>query len=243
MQYINGSEDIAGLGYNESLSLWLWTSAAADILISAVCAFSIRQRLSGYTRETDTVIVKLAVICFRTAAYTTTMSITGAIMASVFSGDFDVRSFSGFPFWLVQPALYGIALFTFSRSSRRVVDTQARISPDDSPILVGGGGERKQVPPPQHEHARDYEPTSSQHRESRRFYPSGVTQSTTSASNARRPLAIRVDCERVISIDEPDSAREEMDQVASAGSVSGASSHGQFKTQRANRLEDVLNSV
>lgn len=243
MQYINGSDDIAGLGYNESLSLWLWTSAAADILISTVCAFSIRQRLSGYTRETDTVIVKLAVICFRTAAYTTTMSITGAIMASVFSGDFDVRSFSGFPFWLVQPALYGIALFTFSRSSRRVVDTQPRISPDDSPILVGGGGERKQVPPPQHEHERDYEPTSSQHRESRRFYPSGVTQSTASASNARRPLAIRVDCERVISIDEPDSAREEMDQVASAGSVSGASSHGQFKTQRANRLEDVLNSV
>lgn len=202
--------------------------------------------MSGYTRETDTVIVKLAVICFRTAAYTTFMSITGAIMASVFSGDFDVRSFSGFPFWLIQPALYGIALFTFSRSSRRVVDTQPRISPDDSPILVGGGngGERKQAAAalPQHEH--DHEPTStSHHRESRRFYPSSATHSTASASNARRPLAIRVDCERVISIDEPDSAREEMDQIAGAGSVSGASSHGHFKTQRANRLKDVLNSV
>lgn len=235
--YVNGSDDIAGLGYNKSLSLWLWTSAAADILISTVCAFSIRQRLSGYTRETDTVVVKLAVICFRTAAYTTTMSITGAIMASVYSGDFDVRSFAGFPFWLVQPALYGIALFTFSRSSRRVVDTQPRISPVNSPVLMGG--ERKRAAPPprlaHEEHEHEHEPVTSQHRESRRFYPSSATLSTTGAT---RPLAIRVDCERVISIDEPNSARDEMDQVASAGSVSGASSHG-----RAKRLEDVLNSV
>lgn len=87
---------MSGLSYNRSLSLWLWASAAADLSLSAVCAYSIRKRLVGFARETDPLIVKLVVIAFRTAAYTSLMSVIGAVLASTFSADFDLRSFTGF---------------------------------------------------------------------------------------------------------------------------------------------------
>lgn len=216
---MDGKDAISGLGYNDSLSMWLWTSAAADILISTVCAFSIRQRLSGYTRETDTVIIKLAVICFRTAAYTTFMSLTGAVLATVFSGDLDLRSFTGFPFWLMQPALYGVSLFTFSKSSRRVVEPHSRLSAETAAAAAGrdrgrrdgGGGagveERKPV-------------TSYEVRRGAAYPSISRSHSTAGSASARRPLAIRVECERVVSIDEPNPDPHETEQAAATSPVS-----------------------
>lgn len=93
---MTGRDPNDDLSYNRSLALWLWTSAAADVLISLVCSLSIRERLHGYTKETDTILVKLVVICFRTAAYTSLMSLVGAIVATAFRNDFDLRSFTGF---------------------------------------------------------------------------------------------------------------------------------------------------
>ncbi|GAA5879752.1 hypothetical protein JCM3774_000176 [Rhodotorula dairenensis] len=239
--FVQGKDAIPGLGFNDSLSMWLWTSAGADLLISTVCAFSIRQRLSGYTRETDTVIIKLAVICFRTAAYTAFMSLTGAILATVFSGDFDLRSFTGFSFWLMQPALYGVSLFTFSKSSRRVVEPQPRLSVETAAVAGGGGGGRRVV---------ECKPTACSY-EPRRPYPSiSRSHSTAGSANARRPLAIRVECERVVSIDEPEYPDLDLGEAGGeqAASPVSASSRSQLKPplpppRAQSRTADVLDMV
>ncbi|BGP54320.1 hypothetical protein JCM8202_000752 [Rhodotorula sphaerocarpa] len=181
--YVKGRPEVSGLSYNRSLSLWLWASAAADLSISAVCCYSIRKRLVGFARETDPLIVKLVVIAFRTAAYTSLMSVIGAVLASTFSADFDLRSFTGFAFWLCQPGLYGIALFTFSRSNRRVVDNRSRFEPTRPTSPTGA------TKPEVNGERRPSRPTLS---------PSSSEHSTT----PRSPLEIRVHRERVVSVEE-----------------------------------------
>ncbi|GAA5975806.1 hypothetical protein JCM10908_005286 [Rhodotorula pacifica] len=228
--YVQGKNEVDVLGYNNSLSLWLWASGAADILISLVCACSIRQRLFGYTRETDTVIIKLVVICFRTAAYTTLMSTVGAILASVFHHDFDLRSFTSFAFWTCQPGLYGLALFTFSRSSRRVVSTPAHLSTHTTPIILERKAHFKQEP--------------------RQVFLSAAATRSTEGGSAPKPLAIRVDCERVITIDEPSSDYDSSGATGSLADTSrsgtgraNASSQGLNKTQHSFEPDDVLDFV
>ncbi|GAA5984559.1 hypothetical protein JCM10908_003398 [Rhodotorula pacifica] len=122
--------------WGPSSAIWLWASAIADVSISLACAWSLRSRIAGFNRGTDSVLRTLIFIVLRTAAYTAIISVVGAVVESIYSDD-ELPSYIGNAFWLPTPALYGIALFTFSVSSRRVIDSRLGIvgTPDGPPSL------------------------------------------------------------------------------------------------------------
>ncbi|GAA5875094.1 hypothetical protein JCM3774_003426 [Rhodotorula dairenensis] len=128
-----------------SAAIWLWTSAVADVSISLAAAYSLRSRIVGFNRETDSVLRTLIFIVLRTAAYTAIISIVVAVLESVYKDD-QLQSFITAALWVPLAALYGIALFTFSVSSRRVIDSRLGVvdlrDPRIPPI------ERKPAPAP-----------------------------------------------------------------------------------------------
>lgn len=79
-----------------TFSVWLWASATADVSISVVCACSLRSRLAGYTCEADSLLHRLVVICFRTAAFTSFMAIIAAILSTIFHANFTLHLYVTF---------------------------------------------------------------------------------------------------------------------------------------------------
>lgn len=121
-----------------TFSIWLWANATADLSISLVCAFSLRTRLHGYTRETDSILHKLVVISFRTAAHTSFVAIVSAILSTIYHSGFNLHLYVTFAFWLGLPGLYGIALFTFSTSSRHVIRHRGDAQATDHSVPLAG---------------------------------------------------------------------------------------------------------
>ncbi|GAA5867205.1 hypothetical protein JCM3774_002373 [Rhodotorula dairenensis] len=131
-----------------TFSIWLWASATADVSISVVCAFSLKARLHGYTCDADSLLHRLIVICFRTAAFTSFMAIIAAVLSSIFHANFTLHLYVTFAFWLGLPALYGIALFTFSTSSRQAIKGRGHVTDtseartNERKVAPGAGGGR-----------------------------------------------------------------------------------------------------
>ncbi|TKA58334.1 hypothetical protein B0A53_00072 [Rhodotorula sp. CCFEE 5036] len=177
-----------------TFSLWLWAAATADISISLVCAISLKSRLHGYTREVDSLLHRLVIICFRTAAYTSLMAIVAAILATIYHANFTLHLYITFAFWLGLPALYGIALFTFSTSSREAIKGRSRAADfDTSAAAVAAaatGDEGKAAP------AR---PTTRV-----RHIQVGSSASRITSTASRIPLKVRVDREEVVAVEEPE---------------------------------------
>lgn len=97
-QFVGAIRDLRGLPdrpftsqVGTMFSIWLWASATADISISLVCASSLKSRLHGYTREVDSLLHRLVIICFRTAAYTSLMAIVAAILATIYHANFTLH--------------------------------------------------------------------------------------------------------------------------------------------------------
>lgn len=97
-QFVGAIRDLRGLPdrpftsqVGTTFSIWLWASATADISISLVCASSLKSRLHGYTREVDSLLHRLVIICFRTAAYTSLMAIVAAILATIYHANFTLH--------------------------------------------------------------------------------------------------------------------------------------------------------
>ncbi|KAG0658109.1 hypothetical protein C6P46_006068 [Rhodotorula mucilaginosa] len=181
-----------------TFSLWLWAAATADISISLVCAISLKSRLHGYTREVDSLLHRLVIICFRTAAYTSLMAIVAAILATIYHANFTLHLYITFAFWLGLPALYGIALFTFSTSSREAIKGRSRAADfDTSAAAVAAaatGDEGKAAP------AR---PTTRV-----RHIQVGSSASRITSTASRIPLKVRVDREEVVAVEEPEFGTE-----------------------------------
>lgn len=75
-----------------SAAVWLWSSAIADVSISVAAAYSLKSRIAGFNRETDSVLRTLIFIVLRTAAYTAIISIVVAAVESVYK-DYQLQSF------------------------------------------------------------------------------------------------------------------------------------------------------
>ncbi|TKA52349.1 hypothetical protein B0A53_04817 [Rhodotorula sp. CCFEE 5036] len=108
-------QDVFIMHWASSAAVWLWSSAIADVSISVAAAYSLKSRIAGFNRETDSVLCTLIFIVLRTAAYTAIISIVVAAVESVYK-DYQLQSFVTAALWLPLGALYGIALFTFSVS-------------------------------------------------------------------------------------------------------------------------------
>ncbi|GAA5967886.1 hypothetical protein JCM11641_005799 [Rhodosporidiobolus odoratus] len=109
------------IALNTGTAIWLWSSALADISISVALAYNLRQKITGFSEETDSLLRKLIYIGIKTASYTSLLSFLGAIAASIWS-DGDLRYTDiDLAFWTPASALHGIALFTFSAGGHRQI--------------------------------------------------------------------------------------------------------------------------
>ncbi|GAA5902558.1 hypothetical protein JCM8208_006923 [Rhodotorula glutinis] len=125
---------LAPLQYFTAEAIWLWSSAAADLLISLALAHTLHRRIAGFNSRTDGVLWRLIIVALQTAAYTSVISIAGAAVATAFEKSSNVlTSTAAFAFWLPLPALHAISLYT-TLSSRRHVQTQLNGS-----LLTTGG--------------------------------------------------------------------------------------------------------
>lgn len=126
---------LAPLQYFTAEAIWLWSSAAADLLISLALAHTLHRRIAGFNARTDGVLWRLIIVALQTAAYTSVVSIAGAAVATAFEKSSNVlTSTAAFAFWLPLPALHAISLYT-TLSSRRHVQTQL----GGSMLSTGGG--------------------------------------------------------------------------------------------------------
>ncbi|GAA5886003.1 hypothetical protein JCM6882_004229 [Rhodosporidiobolus microsporus] len=115
--------------WNTGASIWLWASAVCDLSISGACAWGLRSRIAGFNEVTDNLLRKLMMIAFRTASYTSLLSIVGAVTMSVWRDD-ELNSFISVAFWLPMAGFYGLSLFTFSAGSRRAIDARFNDHPN-----------------------------------------------------------------------------------------------------------------
>ncbi|BGP42889.1 hypothetical protein JCM10449v2_006903 [Rhodotorula kratochvilovae] len=194
--YLFGAEDSdLAIPYNTAVAIWLYASAVADLSISATCGYALRSRIAGFNETTDSLLRRLIFIAFRTASYTTIISIAGAIMLSIYSDD-DLLGYVSIGMWLPMPGLYGLSLFTFSTSSRRAIDSRLGPSSDPTTAPPRGGGVyvRRSV------HAYD-----SKGIHMRRLAPPDDYSARGDAiRSAAPPLQISVQQQSVTEVDEPD---------------------------------------
>ena len=85
-------QDVFIMHWASSAAVWLWSSAIADVSISLAAAYSLKSRIAGFNRETDSLLRTLIFIVLRTAAYTAILSIVVATVESVYK-DYQLQSF------------------------------------------------------------------------------------------------------------------------------------------------------
>lgn len=85
-------QDVFIMHWASSAAVWLWSSAIADVSISLAAAYSLKSRIAGFNRETDSLLRTLIFIVLRTAAYTAILSIVVAAVESVYK-DYQLQSF------------------------------------------------------------------------------------------------------------------------------------------------------
>ncbi|GAA5846964.1 hypothetical protein JCM9279_006968 [Rhodotorula babjevae] len=114
-------------------SMWLWSVAAVDVLITSVCASSFSlvneagaddpsrpsadvwalcQRLSGGTQLRQSVLRLLVLAAVRTAMYTAIIAVIAAILGETWGINDPKRNFICYAFWEPLPPLYALSLFT-----------------------------------------------------------------------------------------------------------------------------------
>ncbi|GAA5965589.1 hypothetical protein JCM8115_001588 [Rhodotorula mucilaginosa] len=187
-------QDVFIMHWASSAAVWLWSSAITDVSISLAAAYSLKSRIAGFNRETDSVLRTLIFIVLRTAAYTAIISIVVAAVESVYK-DYQLQSFVTAALWLPLGALYGIALFTFSVSSRRVIDSRLGVVDLQEPRILPPI-ERKPAPVPAAEWTTSHHtitvPTLSRLSRAR----------SSEGSTPRTPLIVTVHQQREVRIDE-----------------------------------------
>lgn len=88
------------MNYFVAEAIWLWSSAAADVLISIALSISLHKRIRGFNATLDGVLKHLILVGLRTAAYSAAASIVGAALSTAFanSSDYHVTTI-GFAWW------------------------------------------------------------------------------------------------------------------------------------------------
>ncbi|GAA5836156.1 hypothetical protein JCM11251_007384 [Rhodosporidiobolus azoricus] len=134
---IKGGEYKLPLDWNTAVAVWLSCAAAADLSISVALAWSLQQRIAGFNRSTDSLLRKLIWITLRTAAYVSVLSITGAVVAAIWTDGFYETTDINIAFWMPMPPLYAMSFFsTFSSSRRAIASTigAQRLEAPPSPL-------------------------------------------------------------------------------------------------------------
>ncbi|GAA5899038.1 hypothetical protein JCM6882_004598 [Rhodosporidiobolus microsporus] len=130
---IKGGEFNLPLDWNTAAAIWLSCAAGADVSISLALAWSLRQRIAGFNHSTDSLLRKLIWIALRTAAYVSVLSITGAVVAAIWTDGAYETTDVNIAFWMPMPPLYAMSFFSTFSSSRRAIATTIGAPPLDTP--------------------------------------------------------------------------------------------------------------
>ncbi|GAA6040971.1 hypothetical protein JCM8097_000517 [Rhodosporidiobolus ruineniae] len=143
-----GTYNIPGINFNQAVACWMSCAAAADLSISLALAWSLRTRIAGFNRKSDSLLKQLIWVALRTALYTTVITIAGAVVSARFTDSELETTDLNLAFWLPLPPLYGMSFFSTLSSTRRAfattlnadVPTAARVPLSLSGARHGAGG-------------------------------------------------------------------------------------------------------
>ncbi|KPV73775.1 uncharacterized protein RHOBADRAFT_54954 [Rhodotorula graminis WP1] len=93
-------------------SLWLWSVAAVDVLVTSVYVWALCKRLSGGTQLRQSVLRLLVLAAVRTAMYTAVLAVVAAVLGEIWGINDPYRNFICYAFWEPLPPLYALSLFT-----------------------------------------------------------------------------------------------------------------------------------
>ncbi|GAA5874375.1 hypothetical protein JCM8547_005382 [Rhodosporidiobolus lusitaniae] len=116
----NAIERIHPIDWNVGYTMYLWTSAVIDLVISISLALTLKQRVAGFNEKTDGLLKRLIRNALQTASYTTFLCIVGACV-TVALPDSNEYTSTGYAFFAPLPPLYGLSLYT-TLSTRRTID-------------------------------------------------------------------------------------------------------------------------
>ncbi|GAA5850004.1 hypothetical protein JCM8547_000979 [Rhodosporidiobolus lusitaniae] len=101
-----------GLTWAGIFKIWLWTTAAVDVVITLIYVFALCKRLGGGTETTNNVLRVVVGSAARTAAYTSILQVVSAILTQVYGLDDPNTYLICYAFWEPLPAIYALSLFT-----------------------------------------------------------------------------------------------------------------------------------
>ncbi|GAA5881844.1 hypothetical protein JCM16303_006478 [Sporobolomyces ruberrimus] len=120
--YYNDTISKVSLSFNQSVAIWLWTGAFVDLAISLCLFITLKQRIGGFNRQTDSLLRKLIVVSLQTAAYTSVLAVAGAVVSLVFKDSNPAFALLHFAFWTPLPPCYAISLYTTLASRQKIND-------------------------------------------------------------------------------------------------------------------------
>ncbi|GAA5938961.1 DUF6534 domain-containing protein [Sporobolomyces koalae] len=119
--YYNNTIGSISIDFNQTVAIWLWASLAVDVAISVSLFVTLKQRIGGFNKTTDSLLRKLIVISLRTAAYTSVLAVAGAIVSLVFKDSNPAFALLHFAFWTPLPPCYAVSLYT-TLGARKKID-------------------------------------------------------------------------------------------------------------------------
>ncbi|KAM0793761.1 hypothetical protein ACM66B_001179 [Microbotryomycetes sp. NB124-2] len=114
---------IAGLPtFNNCMATFLVCSASVDLAISITYIVSLRKRIAGFNKSTDSALVLIMRITLRSALYTAIVAIAGAACSLAFDS-YTIKTIDvAWAFFLPLPSLYALSLFTTLDVRNRLSD-------------------------------------------------------------------------------------------------------------------------
>ncbi|KAK4050397.1 hypothetical protein OIV83_003467 [Microbotryomycetes sp. JL201] len=114
---------ISGLPtFNNCMATFLVCSASVDLAISVTYIVSLRKRIAGFNKSTDSALVLIMRLTLRSALYTAVVAIAGAACSLAFDS-YTIKTIDvAWAFLLPLPSLYALSMFTTLDVRNRLSD-------------------------------------------------------------------------------------------------------------------------
>ncbi|ORY88501.1 hypothetical protein BCR35DRAFT_301656 [Leucosporidium creatinivorum] len=135
-----GSDGYLRIDFPTTLSLWMWSSAFADAVISGSYTIHLLRRIRSSNKVAASALKLIIPIVLQSALYTALFALVSAIMSQSFTlgGKFNENCIP-YAFWLPLAQLYAISLFTTLGAADKVTATLGQRKQLDG-IRAGSGG-------------------------------------------------------------------------------------------------------
>ncbi|KAI5479416.1 hypothetical protein MNV49_003560 [Pseudohyphozyma bogoriensis] len=118
----NISTTYGAINFNLLYGIFLWLSAATDIILTGALVYSLRRHIIGFSDSTDSSLRRIINLAMRTAAFTSFISTLGAIFSTSFPSSQISTINALFAFTSPLGSLYALSLVATLASKRSLAD-------------------------------------------------------------------------------------------------------------------------